>query len=317
MKKRCLGSVFLFTVDTMARARIVLRNLCYAVLLLAAAGIAYVFPTWRAGTNHGGQRAVEPFRIAGNLYYVGANDVTSFLLTSPEGHVLIDGGYPGTASLIIASIAKLGFRIRDVKVLLNTHAHFDHAGGLAELQQASGARLWVSEGDADAMASGGASPRNMALMNAIVYLRMARFKPPRIDVRFKDGATVRVGTNVLTAHVTPGHTPGCTSWSFALEDGGRELLAVEQCSLSLVPNALFGKRFDERTRSEFESSFRTLRALPADIFLAPHAKLFGMRRKLRERATTADPAASFIDRSGYLRYIDEAEAQLRKAYAQQ
>lgn len=301
----------------MAKARRILRNILFAILALIAAGLVYVFPKWREGTNNGGQKAVEPFRIAGNLYYVGANDVTAFLLTGPEGHVLIDGGYPGTASIIMASIARLGFDIRDVKVLLNTHPHFDHAGGLAELQQASGAKFWVSEGDADAIASGGASPRNMALMNVFVHLRMARFTPPHIDVRFKDGDKVRVGPVELTAHVTPGHTPGCTSWTFPVREGGRELLAIDQCSLTLLPHALIGKRFDEQTRAEFEGSYKTLRALPADIFLASHANFFQLRRKLRERATAADPAAPFIDRAGYLRYIDDAEAQLRKAYAQQ
>ena len=122
---------------------------------LAVAAVILVIK-WKEVSDHGGQQPAEPFRIAGNLYYVGANDVTSFLLTGPEGHVLIDGGYPGTAPMIMASIAKLGFNITDVKVLLNSHAHFDHAGGLAALQKASGAELWISEGDADIVAAGGA-----------------------------------------------------------------------------------------------------------------------------------------------------------------
>src|SRR3954468_3646305 len=109
--------------------RLIPRRLWLRILLVVLVILAVVlFSAWQTATNNGGQKYAEPFRIAGNLYYVGANDVTSFLITGPEGHVLIDGGYPGTAPMIIASITKLGFRITDVKVLLNSHAHFDHAG---------------------------------------------------------------------------------------------------------------------------------------------------------------------------------------------
>src|SRR5690554_4801678 len=120
-----------------------------ALALVAALGLL-----WRSAIERNRSTPDEPFRIAGNLYYVGAAGVTSFLLAGPEGHVLIDGGYPETAPAIMASIARLGFDIRDVRVLLNTHAHSDHAGGLRALQEASGAELWVSEGDAEVMAAG-------------------------------------------------------------------------------------------------------------------------------------------------------------------
>ncbi len=260
----------------------------------------------------------EPFRIAGNLYYVGATGVTAFLLTGPEGHVLIDGGYPETAPLIIASIAKLGFDIRDVKVLLNTHAHSDHAGGLRELQQASGAQLWVSEGDADVMMAGsnGADPALGRLR--ILGTLFGGFPTPRIDHRFRDGATVRLGPLVLTAHVTAGHTRGCTSWSFPVRDGDRELLAVDVCSLTLFPFvSLVEPEAYPGIRADFERSFRTLRSLPADIFLASHSDMFSMQRKLRERSGATDPAAPFIDRAGYLSYIDRAEKRFREALANQ
>jgi metallo-beta-lactamase class B len=184
---------------------------------------------WREASNNGGQKPAEPFRIAGNLYYVGANDVTSFLLTGPEGHVLIDGGYPGTAPMILASIAKLGFKITDVKVLLNSHAHFDHAGGLAALQKASGAKLWVSEGDADIVAAGGGGEPGLGPFKFVSYFPLLRYPAPHVDHRFKDGATIRLGPIELTAHVTAGHTPGCTSWSFPVRDRDRELHVVHVC----------------------------------------------------------------------------------------
>jgi metallo-beta-lactamase class B len=273
---------------------------------------------WRSAITRNRSVPDEPFRIAGNLYYVGSTGVTAFLLTGPEGHVLIDGGYPETAPLIIGSIARLGFEIADVKVLLNTHAHSDHAGGLRALQEASGAQLWVSEGDAAVMASGrnGDDP-------ALGPLRFGAklsgsFPTPRIDHRFKDGEIIRLGPLELTAHVTAGHTRGCTSWAFPVRDGTRELLAVDICSLTLFPFvSLVEPEAYPGIRSDFERSFRTLRSLPADIFLASHADMFSMQRKLRDRAGAKDPADPFIDRAGYLSFIDRAEARFREALAKQ
>ena len=271
---------------------------------------------WREATNNGGQKPAEPFRIAGNLYYVGANDVTSFLITGPEGHVLIDGGYPGTAPMIMESIAKLGFRITDVKVLLNSHAHFDHAGGLAELQKASGAQLWVSEGDADVVAAGGSGDPAAGIFRLITYF--VRYPAPRVDHRFNDGAKVRVGPIELTAHVTAGHTRGCTSWSFPVRDGDRELLVVHICSLTLMGNqSLVEPETYPGIRADWERSFKTLRGLPADIWLASHAREFGRWRKFSERAKAKNPADPFIDRAGYLKAIDRAEERFRKELAAQ
>src|SRR5688500_16109824 len=136
---------------------------------------------WRESIRRNRSIPDDPFHIAGNLYYVGSTGVTAFLLTGPEGHVLIDGGYPETPPLIIASIATLGFDIRDVKVLLNSHAHFDHAAGLRELQEASGAKLWISEGDADLIATGGAHDRTFGPLR---HLGFGRFPPARVDHRF-------------------------------------------------------------------------------------------------------------------------------------
>jgi len=290
--------------------RLAKRRLLVALLSIAAVFGGVLFGKWRDASNRGGQLPAEPFRIAGNFYYVGANDVTSFLITGPEGHVLIDGGYPGTAPMIMASIAKLGFKITDVKVLLNSHAHFDHAGGLAELQMASGAELWVSEGDADIVAAGGAGDPTLGSFRFVSYLPFLRYPAPSVDHRFKDGATIRVGPIELTAHVTPGHTPGCTSWSFPVRDGDRVLRVVHICSLTL-PLALSVGEYPE-IRGEFERSFRTLRSLPVDIWVTSHAREFGRYRKFRERDKAKAPADPFIDRDGYVRYIDSSEMRFRK-----
>ena len=285
------------------------------VLGAAAALVVFLGFQWRAAIRRNRSVPDEPFQVAGNLYYVGSTGVTAFLLTGPEGHVLIDGGYPETAPLIVGSVEKLGFRISDVKVLLNSHAHFDHAGGLRALQEASGAELWVSEGDAELVAAGGAGDRTYGPFR---HLGLGRFPAARVDRRFRDGDTVRVGPLALTAHVTAGHTPGCTSWSFPVRHGGRELLAVSVCSLTLLP---FMKLVEPESypgiRSDFERSFATLRALPADIFLASHGSFFDMDRKRAERAAAKDPADPFVDRAGYLAYVERAEERFRRELAEQ
>ena len=282
------------------------RRRRWVILGLAIALVAGAATAWRSAIHANRQVPFEPFRIAGNLYYVGTPDVTAFLLTGPEGHVLIDGGYPESAPLIMASVARLGFRITDVKVLLNTHAHEDHAGGLAALQKASGAQLWISRGDADVVAAGGTGDPTLGPLRFLAKIGLVGYPAPHIDHRFEDGAKIRLGPIDLTAHITAGHTPGCTSWSFPVRDGNRQLLAVDVCSLTVLPFDYPGRR------AGFEQSFRTLRSLPADIFLGSHASFFDMKRKLAERATGSDPVAPFIDRKGYLDYIDRAEATLAK-----
>ena len=289
------------------------------ILLGAAATLVVVLGyQWKAAIGKNRSVPDEPFQIAGNLYYVGATGVTSFLITGPQGHVLIDGGYPETAPLIIASIARLGFNIRDVKVLLNTHAHSDHAGGLRELQEASGGELWISEGDADAVATGSGADAALGRLGMLRFLGFFKFPAARVDHRFKDGDTIRVGPLALTAHVTAGHTRGCTSWSFPVRHGDRELLAVDICSLTLFPFvSLVEPEAYPGIRTDFERTFRTLRSLPADIFLGSHGSFFDMDRKRGERAKAKDPVEPFIDRDGYLRFIDRAEERFREALADQ
>jgi metallo-beta-lactamase class B len=280
---------------------------------VAAVPAVVFFGKWRDASNRGGQRPAEPFRIAGNFYYVGANDVAAFLLTGPGGHVLIDGGYPGTPPMIMASIARLGFDIKDVKVLLNSEPHLDHAGGLAELQKASGAELWASDASAEAIASGGMDDIFLGPFSFITYLPIFRYPAAHVHHRFRDGDTIRLGPIELTAHITPGHTPGCTTWSFSVSDAGRELHVVHRCSLTLPPSLSIGEY--PEVRADFERTFRALRSLPVDIWVTAHAREFARYRKFRERERAGDPVAPFIDREGYLRSIDSAEIRFRKLIA--
>src|SRR5262245_34746198 len=261
---------------------------------------------WLNATKRGGQGPAEPFRIAGNLYYVGATDASAFLITGPEGHIVIDGGYPTTAPMIIASIAKLGFSIEDVRVLLNSEPHPDHAGGLGVIQQASGAELWASEASAVALASGGDDPDVILPLRALVWIGVLGYPKMRVDHRFRDGDIVRLGPLALTAHITGGHTRGCTSWSFQIHDGDRVLNVVSACDLGRLAT----ERYPEQ-KADLRRSFKVLRSLPVDIWVTCHARWWGRYRKFVASATAKDPVEPFIDPEGYHAYIDAAEADLR------
>lgn len=281
----------------------------WVVVLIGVVAIlvGVLFSKWKASSDAGGQKYAQPFRIAGNFYYVGANDIAVFLIAGPQGHVVIDGGYPGTAPMIAASIRELGFDIKDVKVLLSSEPHGDHAGGLAALQRASGAELWASDASAAVIASGGDDSDMILPLRALMWSRLIGYPAARVDHRFKDGDTIRVGPLALTAHVTGGHTRGCTSWSFPVREGGRVLNVVSACSLKRMG----GMGYPEQ-RADFERSFRVLRGLPADVWVTSHGRLWGRYRKFAARGTAKHPADPFIDPAGYRAYIDSAEARFRR-----
>lgn len=272
-------------------------------------GVALVFlGRWGNSRKIGGQQPAEPFRIAGNFYYVGANDASAFLITGPEGHVVLDAGYPSTARMVMASIAKLGFDIKDVKMLINSEPHADHGGGLAVLQEASGAQLWASEASADVLAAGGDERDLMLPVRLLVWLGViGRYPAPRVDHRFKDGEKVRVGPIELTAHITAGHTRGCTSWSFPVRDGDRELHVVSACGTGVLAMLRYPEQDADRERS-----LRVLRSLPADIWVTNHARKWGRFRKFEASKTANNPVDAFIDPEGYRAFLNEAEEELRK-----
>jgi metallo-beta-lactamase class B len=282
------------------------REVLVFILVLAVIAAVILVRMWKSAVDRSGAGPAEPFRIADNFYYVGADAVSAFLITGPDGHVVLDGGYPSNGPMIIASIAQLGFNISDVKVLLNSEPHYDHAGGLAELQKASGAELWASDASADVIASGGDDPSTMLPLRLLVWVGIARYPAARVGHRVKDGETIRLGPIQLTAHITPGHTRGCTSWSFPVGDGDRVLNVVSACSLV----TLGGSRYPEQ-RADFERTFRVLRSLPADVWVTSHAREWARYRKFVARATARNPADPFVDPEGYRAYVDKGEAEFR------
>ena len=285
----------------------VTKRLRFVVLLGLVFMVALVFVLrWLNATKRGGQGPAEPFRIAGNFYYVGATDAAAFLITGPEGHIVLDGGYPTTAPLIIASIEKLGFSIKDVKILLNSEPHPDHGGGLGVLQQVSGADLWASDASADTLASGGDDRDAFLPVRALVWIGVLGYPKMRVDHRFKDGDTIRLGPLALTAHITGGHTRGCTSWSFSVQDHERTLNVVSACDLGRLGLA----RYPEQA-ADLERSFGVLRSLPVDIWVTCHARWWGRYRKFVASSTAKNPVDPFIDPDGYRAYIDAAEQDFR------
>jgi metallo-beta-lactamase class B len=211
--------------------------------------------------------------------------------------------------MIMASIAKLEFNIKDVKVLLNSEPHPDHGGGLGVLQKASGAEVWASEASAYSLASGGDDPDLILPMRALVRIGVVGYPAVRVDHVFKDGDTIRLGPLALTSHITGGHTRGCTSWSFQVRDANRVLNVVSACDL--VPLAT--TRYPEQG-ADLERSFRVLRSLPADIWVTCHAREWGRYRKFVASAKAKDPVEPFIDPAGYRAYIDDAEAKHRRGF---
>lgn len=254
---------------------------------------------------------VEPFRVAGNVYYVGAAEVSAFLITTPKGHILLDGGFVETAPLVRDSIQKLGFRLEDVKMMIISHSHYDHVGGLAQLKAWTGAQLLVHHADADQLENGGKGDRQWG--------DKFTFPPVKVDRRLKDGDTVTLGGVVLTANWTPGHTPGCTTWSMQVNDGAKlDVVFVGSTSApdyKLVNNAKYPGIVDD-----YERTFRVLKALPCDVFLASHGSFFRLKEKAEKlRATKEkDKAANpFVDPKGYRNYLESSEASFRKKLAEQ
>ena len=245
----------------------------------------------------------EPFRVFGNTYYVGVAGLSSVLITSKEGHVLIDGALPQSAPLIDAHIRALGFRTEDVKLILNSHAHFDHAGGIAALQRASGARVAASAPAAQAMERGGPVPDDpQAGFGAAMVFPTVK----GVDV-IKDGQTLRVGPLALTAHLTPGHTPYGTTWTWRSCEGTRCLSVVYADSLTAVSAPGF-RYSGDATRPAIVDAFRrsiaTIAGLPCDILLAPHPGFVQMDEKLARRAK--GEADAFVDAGACRAYAEAA-----------
>jgi metallo-beta-lactamase class B len=253
----------------------------FALLLLASAAFAQNDPVSRSWNQ-----SVEPFRIAGNLYYVGASDITSYLITTPKGHIVLDGGFVETAPMILANIRKLGFDPKDVRILLSSHAHYDHAGGLAELKRATGATFYASRRDLPQLARGGTDDPQFG--------NRFPFPPIMADRIVDDGTRVSLGGVTLVAHITPGHTPGCTTWTTRI--GRRDVVFVGSPSVPSDYRLTNNPRYPNAIE-DYRSQFRKLKSLGCDIFLASHGNFYGLEEMLAGKKSFAgcDAYHAFVE----------------------
>jgi metallo-beta-lactamase class B len=249
----------------------------------------------------------KPFHIAGNIYFVGTAGIGSYLITTPKGHILLDGALPEGAALIEKNVAESGFHMRDVKFLLNSHAHYDHCGGLAELKRASGARMIASREDAKVLAAGHHGSYGAGWSGT--------FPAVKTDRIVNDGDTVELGGTTLRAVLTPGHTKGCTTWTTETSEAGKTYRVVFYCSTSVPGYSLVNNREYPQIAFDYEHSFAVLKKIPADIFLANHTGFFDMESKLaRVRDGAANP---FIDPGEMQRYVAQSERAFHDELAKQ
>lgn len=266
------------------------------VLLLAAPALAQSDPVSRSWNQ-----PVAPFRIVGNVWYVGASDITSYLITTPKGHILLDGGFVETAPMIAANIRKLGFRVEDVKILLSSHAHYDHAGGLAELKRLTGAKFHASRRDIPALARGGTDDPQFG--NRFL------FPPVHADRIVDDQTRITLGGTTLVARVTPGHTRGCTTWTARIRAKGRayDVVFVGSPSVPSQYRLTDNPRYPDAVQ-DYRRQFAILKALACDVFLASHGNFFELQEKIAGKQ-------SFVDPDGYRAFVADAERHFEERVA--
>jgi metallo-beta-lactamase class B len=253
-----------------------------------------VDPTWR--------QPIDPVRIVGNVYYVGTRGLSSFLIVTPAGGIIIDSGEAETVPFIRANVEKLGFRLSDVKILLTGHAHYDHVGGHADLKRLTGARVMVMDADREALASG--VDRSA--------LGGPGWKPVAVDRVLKDGDTVTLGGATLTAHLTPGHTQGCTTWTMAVSQENKKYQTAFTCSVTVNAGVhLVGNARVPAIAEHYARAFRVLHGLKVDVFVAEHGAVFALENKARLVSEDAR-VNPFVDPDGYQRFVADAEQRYLK-----
>jgi metallo-beta-lactamase class B len=241
---------------------------------------------------------VKPFKIIGNIYYVGASDVTVYLITTPQGHILIDSGFSETVPQIKANVKTLGFNLSDIKILLNGHAHYDHCGGLAELKELSGAKFMSMAEDVEILAHGGKGDFSFG--------DKFKFRPVVTDRQLHDGDIIELGGIKIVAHHTPGHTKGCTTWTMKVNDGGKDYDVVFTGSVSVPGHQLVDNQRYPNIVDDYKKSFGILKKLPCDIFLAQHGNFFELKAKAG-RLSKGPKTNPFIDPQGYINFVNQAE----------
>jgi metallo-beta-lactamase class B len=241
-----------------------------------------------------------PHRMIGNIYYVGSRGLASYLITTPAGHILINSNLLTSVPLIRSGIEKLGFRFADVKILLISHAHFDHDGGSAEVKKLTGAQYMVMDGDVNVVESGGKNDFQYGHDPTLTY------PAAKVDRVLHDGDEVKLGDIVLTGHKTAGHTRGCTTWTLQILDAGKTYNVVIVGSPNVNPGyKLVNNTTYPEVAADYSRGFRLLKSLPCDVFLGAHGSYYGMEEKYAKLG--AGGTNPYVDPNGYKNYISERE----------
>ena len=263
-----------------------------------------------AQTDPSWTQPFPPFKIAGNLYYVGSKGLANYLITTPQGHILINSNLEANVPMLRTSVEQLGFKFSDIKVLLISHAHWDHDAASATIKQMTGAKYMVMDADVPVVESGGKTDFQYGNVAEALY------QPTKVDRVLHDGDDVKLGDAVLVAHLTPGHTKGCTTWTMKVKEGGKTYDVVivgspnVNAGYKLVGNSLY-----PQIVQDFERTFKVLKSLPVDIFLGAHGSYFDIETKYpRLKEGTAMP---FVDPEGYKKYVTEREMAFRRARARE
>ena len=285
------------------RSRGMATGIAFATTVAIASRVhAQASPAWT--------EPFPPFRIAGNLYYVGSKGLANYLITTPQGHILINSDLEQSVPLIRSSVEKLGFRFDDIRILLLSHAHWDHDAGGAAIKKLTGATYMVMDGDVSVVESGGRTDFQYGGDTAMLY------PPAKVDRVLHDGDEVKLGGATLVAHLTPGHTKGCTTWTMKVREGDNSYDVVIIGSPNVNEGyKLVGNSAYPEIASDYERTFRVLKSLPVDIFLGAHGSYFDLEKKyarLKEGAV-----APFIDPVGYKEYVAEREDAFRRELAKQ
>jgi metallo-beta-lactamase class B len=266
-----------------------------------AIGPAPAGATPLSGADAERNQPAPPVQIADNLYHVGTRDIAVFLFADPKGLILLDAGYEQSVPLVLANIRALGFDPKRIRLLITSQAHFDHVAGLAEMKAATGARLIASREDAALLGRGGRG--DFAFGDRFPYPLV------KVDRTLADGEILRLGALRLTAHLTPGHTKGCTSWTTDAIQGGRTHKALFICGATAPGYRLVGNADYPQIQADFARSFATWRRLPCEIFLGAHGSYFGLEDK--RAAIRPDGPNPFVDPEGCRAFLDRAEAGIQ------
>ena len=278
-----------------------------ALVLITTGAQAQTIKDFLAAVTKKWTTPFEPFQLIGNIYYVGTDGIAVYIIKTSDGLILMDTLLPESTGMIKDSMGKLGFKVADIKYILNSHAHFDHTGGFAELKKESGAQMVAGERDKPLL-EGGYYPGDEK--NDLLA-----FPAVKVDRAVKEGDKVTLGDTTLTAHATPGHSPGCTSWEMTVKDGGQDRSVLFFCSGTVALNRLVGNPTHPGIVDDYRSTYAKAKAMKPDVLLGPHPEVYGMQAK---RADMKDGAPNpFVKPGEFTTYVAGLEADFDKALAKQ